>query len=62
MRVVACAHTVAAMMASMPKMFANHPLAKPSASACLAWATRFSIVPVVPAISPIPMPMRIRAD
>ncbi len=62
MRDVARAQIVAAMMASTPKMFANHALAKPSASARLAWSTRLSIVPPDAAISPMPMPMRIGAS
>src|SRR5438132_989917 len=47
----------AARIASMPKMLANQPLAKPSASARFAWATRPSTSAGAPAMSPMPMPI-----
>src|SRR5262245_62020065 len=58
MRAVSRAQSAAPMMASTPKMLANQPLAKPSASARFACATRSSMVAGWPAMSPIPMPMR----
>ena len=57
MRVVSRPQTAAARIASMPKMLANQPLAKPSASARFAWATRPSTSAGDPPMSPMPMPM-----
>src|SRR5262245_53571541 len=58
MRVVSRAHRAAAMIASMAKMFANHPLANPSASARRACAMSPSTSPASPPISPMPTPIR----
>src|SRR5437870_1612417 len=57
MRAVSRAQSAAARIASMPKMLANQPLAKPSASARFAWATRPSTSAGAPAMSPMPMPI-----
>src|SRR5882724_10311804 len=56
-RLVARAHKAATMIASAPKMFANHPLAKPSVSARRACATRPSRSVGAPAMSPMPIPI-----
>src|SRR5438552_2101801 len=57
MRAVSRAQSAAARIASMPKMLANQPLAKPSACARFAWATRPSTSAGAPAMSPMPMPI-----
>ena len=61
MRLVSRAHSAAAMIASMPMMLANHPLAKPSASARFACAMSPSAPAGAPAMSPMPIPIFIIA-
>jgi hypothetical protein len=54
---VATPHTVAAVIASTPKMFASHALAKPASSARLACAASSVKSAGRDAISPMPMPI-----
>ncbi len=61
MRLVSRAHSAATMIASMPMMLANHPLAKPSASARFACAMSPSTPAGAPAKSPMPVPIFIMA-